>query len=189
MSVEWGLAALDDHVGPWTEQDYLALPPMGRRIELLDGALLVNASPVSLHQRMALRLAVEFERLRPIDLEALLSVDVRVGVDRILVPDVVVVRARQGSVQVWDPEDVLLALEIGSPGSVGMDRAVKPRLYADAGISVYVRVNLAGPTAAVGQLVDGRYVVDEIGSVLRLSEPFAAAIDLPALLNAPRAGT
>ena len=30
-------AALLDHVGPWTEQDYLALPEDRRRIELLDG--------------------------------------------------------------------------------------------------------------------------------------------------------
>ncbi len=187
MSVELGLAALDEHVGPWTERDYLALPPTDRRIELLDGALLVNASPVSLHQRMALRLAVEFERARPEGLEALLSVDVRVGVDRILVPDIVVVRANAASVQVWDPSDVVLALEIGSPGSLSMDRAIKPRLYAEAGIPVYVRIDLAGPTAAVGRLLDGRYVVDEIGPTLRLSDPFVVNIDLHALLNAPRA--
>jgi hypothetical protein len=33
------------HAGPWTEADYLQLPDDGLRIELIDGALLVNPPP------------------------------------------------------------------------------------------------------------------------------------------------
>jgi hypothetical protein len=47
-------ADLLEHVGPWTEHDYLALPPDRRRIELLDGSLLVSPSSGYRHQRAVL---------------------------------------------------------------------------------------------------------------------------------------
>ncbi|MGH3764662.1 MAG: hypothetical protein ACRDS0_31815 [Pseudonocardiaceae bacterium] len=46
-----------DHAGPWTEQDFLALPE-DRRIELLDGELLVSPSPRRRHQRLSMWLAM-----------------------------------------------------------------------------------------------------------------------------------
>jgi hypothetical protein len=46
---------LFDHDGPWTEQDFLALPEE-RRIELLDGELLVSPAPRHAHQRLSSRL-------------------------------------------------------------------------------------------------------------------------------------
>ena len=49
-----------------------------------------------------------------------------------------------------------MVVEIVSPGSVAADRAIKPRLYAEAGIAHYVRIERAGPTAIVGQLAGER---------------------------------
>ena len=42
---ENALAAALTHEGPWTERDYLTLPENNRRIELLDGGLLMSPNP------------------------------------------------------------------------------------------------------------------------------------------------
>jgi hypothetical protein len=84
-----------------------------------------------------------------------------------------------------------MAIEIVSRGSVAMDRAVKPRLYAAAGIRYYLRIELGspGPSARQYRLAGDRY--QEIGHTepqqrLRLTEPFALDVDLAALAAATR---
>jgi hypothetical protein len=78
-------------LGPWTEQDYLSMPDAdGFRVELIDGMLIVLSQPDGRHQKIATRLTREFERLLPDHLDALSSVNVRLGPDRIVGPDVVV---------------------------------------------------------------------------------------------------
>lgn len=44
---EHALAEALTHVGPWTEQDYRALSADNRRIELLDGGLLMSPNPTT----------------------------------------------------------------------------------------------------------------------------------------------
>lgn len=176
-----------DSVGPWSEEEFLALPGSNQRLELLDGALLVSPSPASWHQRLSTRLCFALETMRPDHLEVLPAVDVRLGSGQILVPDVVLVHACSENRQLWDAAEVCLAVEIVSPGSVAMDRAVKPRLYAEAGIATFVRIELTGPSAVVGTLSGDRYQLSEPSPILRLTEPFEVEIDLPALLAAPRA--
>lgn len=183
------LDAICAHGGPWTEASFYELPQSNRRIELLDGQLLMSPSPSTFHQLLSLGIAAELRRVCPPEWVVLQGVDVRVGAGRIFVPDVLVVRAPIRDLQVWDAADVALTLEIVSPGSRAMDRAVKPRLYAEAGIGVYVRVETSErPTATVGRLVGERYTAGDPASVLRLTEPFPAELDLPALPASPPAG-
>jgi Uma2 family endonuclease len=179
------------HEGPWTEADYLALPGDRGRIELLDGGLLVNPSASSRHQRLSSRLWLALETARPQGTEVLEAVNLRVAPSRILVPDLMVVTEPGSDRIMWDPADVLLVIEIVSPGSVAADRAIKPPLYASAGIPHYLRIELErwGPSAVSYRLEGGAYAVvaqTRPGQVLRQEQPFPAEVDLTALLAADR---
>lgn len=60
-------------------------------------------------------------------------------------PDVVVRRSPRVGRTVWiDPAEVVLAIEIVSPGSVVFDRLVKPVEYAHAGVPHFWRVERDG---------------------------------------------
>jgi Uma2 family endonuclease len=68
-----------EHVGPWTEQDYLALPADRRRIELLDGSLLVSPSAGYRHQRLSFQLCYALAVAAPPGFEMLEAINVRVA--------------------------------------------------------------------------------------------------------------
>lgn len=178
------------HVGPWTEEDFLALP-VDRRIELLDGALLVSPSARGNHQRLSLRLAFALDAAVPVGLEVLGAINVRVGPDKILIPDLAVIAVPGLGLAVYEAVDVALVVEITSPGNAVVDRVIKPQLYAQAGIPHYLRIEQgeAGPGAVVHRLQRGRYVEAarvEPGHPLVLTEPFAVTLDLAALAAATR---
>ena len=180
------VSPLDLHEGPWTEEAFLALPE-DRRIELLDGQLLMSPYASVRHQRLSSRLWATFERARPDHLQVLEAVNLRVGAGRILIPDGLITTRLDHDFTVVDAVDVLAVLEITSPGSTAAERAIKPRLYAEAGIPTYIRVELPGPTAVIGRLDGDRYGLGEPDRLLRLREPFEVAVDLPELLAADRA--
>lgn len=178
---------LFDHVGPWTEQDFLALPE-DRRVELLDGGLLVSPSARRVHQRLSFRFAAALDAVAPAALEVLEAINVRVAPGRILIPDIAVTTDPGADDVVADAAVVVMTVEIMSPGSVAADRALKPQLYAAAGIAHYLRVELgdAGPSAVAYRLRAGRYVAvarARPGDRLRLSEPFPVDVDLAELAS------
>lgn len=180
-----------DHVGPWTERDYLALPDDRRRIELLDGGLLVSPAAGGRHQRLSSQLWHALGRAAPSWLEVLEAINVRVAPGRILIPDLVVVANPGVDLTVWDPADVAMVVEIVSPGSIAADRAIKPQLYSAAGIEHYLRIELGnpGPASVVFRLQRGHYVVvASAGPVqpLCLTEPFPVDLDLAELAAATR---
>ncbi len=178
-----------EHTGPWTEEEFLALP-VDRRVELLDGDLLVSPSARLRHQRLSSRLAAALDAVMPVGLEVLEAINVRVGPGKILIPDLAVVTPGL-DLLVCEAADVTLVVEITSLGNAAADRAVKPQLYAQAGIPHYLRIELSadGPSAVVYQLEHDHYV--EVARVapdhpLVLTEPIAITLNLAALATATR---
>lgn len=129
-----------DHQGPWTEEDYLALPEIeGLRIELVDGELIMSPVGEHSHQRIAARLWSELDRLLPASYDVLPDVNVRLGEGRFNIPDVVVLRQPEDVVY-SEAGNVWLVAEVVSDSGRARDRIFKPALYAEAGIGLYLLV-------------------------------------------------
>jgi Uma2 family endonuclease len=178
------------HADPWTEAEFLALP-VDRRVELLDGALLVSPSARLRHQRLSSRLWAALDAAIPPGLEVLEAINVRVDPGKILIPDLVVVSVPGLDLTVCEAADVVQIVEITSPGNAAVDRAVKPQLYAQAGVRHYLRIELGetGPRAHAYRLNQNHYAqvtCAEPGQSLVLIEPIAVTLDLAALAAATR---
>jgi Uma2 family endonuclease len=164
---------------PMTWADLEKLPERdGHRYEILDGSLIVSASPTPWHQLVAGELSAILRAARPKGLVVLDAVDVDCG-QSVLEPDVLVVHASAVSSRAkrFRPEDVVLAVEVESPSSRRMDRLAKPSVYAEAGIPAYWRVCLDDPDApaVVVSVLDGE-AYREVGTV-RAGE--SVAVDVP----------
>ena len=169
--------------GGWTVDDLDALPESHYRYELTDGALTVSPSRSSLHQVLAARLLVQLEAVAPEPLVVTQAVEIRFGRQLTRVPDVLVVRSDQPERHWFAPSEVIVAVEIESPGSHLEDRATKPALYAHYGIPHYWRIELQ-PLLINRQVIGdgGGYQTIWAGPRLTVSEPFAVDIALTDLL-------
>ena len=187
MSVDALYEAVFAHPGPWTEDDYFALPEMPTKVELVDGVLVVNPLSNAVHQRLVQRIGVLLERTCPSgDWEVFPGLNVRLWPGHVRNPDVIVARA--GATALYVPaRDMLLLAEITSPGNFRQDRIAKHGDYATAGIPFYLRVDLEnGPDAieaTLFRLVDGEYreAASSVDGVLRSSLPWPFEADLRAL--------
>jgi Uma2 family endonuclease len=110
--------------------------------------------------------------------------------DQLFIPDIVVAdRAAVRKDPVAIPmEDVLLVVEIVSPGNAQVDRNLKPRAYAALGLENFWRLERAKgrPELVVHQLVGGAYQemvrVPSIATV-PVSGHFTVELDVPALFD------
>ncbi|TVT39862.1 Uma2 family endonuclease [Amycolatopsis rhizosphaerae] len=136
------------------------------------------------------RLASLLDRQLPDDLTALVNVEVIIDArypPTVRAPDVVitheqVVRLNQARLE---PVDVLLAVEIISPGTARTDRVTKMSEYAEAGIAHYWLIDLANPPSlTVHELVAGRYkAVAKSTGPIDLAEPVPLTIDPAELMR------
>jgi Uma2 family endonuclease len=128
--------------GGWTLADVKKLPE-GCRAEVIDGALIVNPSPLPIHQRIARRLASAVEVQLPGGWQLETDVDVMLVEEPLdyLTPDVVVFDVGHPLTERPIPGSaVLLVVEVVSKGSRREDRGSKPLAYAEAGIPYFWRV-------------------------------------------------
>jgi len=168
------------HSGPWTEEEFLALP-VETRLELVDGALVMSPSGANAHQRLASRIWGALDTAAATGWDVLAEPNVRLGPDRVLIPDVAVIARADMAAAINDAADVVLVVEVVGPGNAAVDRILEPRLYAEAGIRWYLRVEQEGPVGHLHVLDDGAYRETAHGPVLELTEPCPVTLDLPRL--------
>jgi Uma2 family endonuclease len=175
------------HVLPWTEEEYLALGETPDRVELFDGSLLVSPAPGNRHQAIAGRL---FAKLLPAaevaGLDVIEAVNVRLKLDRIPIPDLVIADPVDLDAAAVDAGTVHLVCEIVSPTNPATDRVLKMHYYAEARIPWYLLVEQA-PVLALRllRLEHAHYVehtVGRPGQPLRFTEPVSTEIDPADLL-------
>lgn len=155
--------AWPDHL--FTLEDWDALPEDDhRRVEVVEGNLLVSPRPRPLHQRAVNRLGHSLDRQLPSELCAADEVEVIIEETPLTVrsPDVIVT-----STKLFDENpprfraaDVRLVVEVLSEGSMRNDRVMKFAEYAEAGIPQYWIIDLKPPISMIAyRLVDGEYEV------------------------------
>jgi len=153
---------LERPVDGWTVADLDRWPESLVRYELTDGALTVSPSPSSLHQAVSGRLFARLDTACPDDLAVTQAVEIRFGPTLTRIPDLLVVRSTEPGRHWFSPEEVLLAVEIESPGSHVEDRIVTPSIYSAHGIPAFWRIEL-DPIRARRHAIDPGAAVGTIG--------------------------
>jgi Uma2 family endonuclease len=163
--------------------------------ELVEGRLLMSPSPAFDHHNAALELAVALRARLPKDLRVVTDLDVDLQLappeapgtvrrpDLLIATDKARLRVRQEG-GVLRASEVLLVVEVVSPGSARTDHIQKRSEYADAGIPHYWIVDISEPVSLLACHQAGEFGYADGGTVtgrFTATEPFPVEIDLDAL--------
>jgi Uma2 family endonuclease len=171
-----------------TADDYAALPEeVCRRIEIIDGGVLVNIAPSRSHQRVVRHFANALDEAARPTMAVASSVDLRLRDMPLLNrrPDIVVYDASLSDDVILRPEHCTLVVEVMAPESITADKLNKPAQYAAFGVPHFWRVeNLndeRGPTVFRYRLRPTAKTYTEVGvdsGKLVVTDPFPLSIDL-----------
>lgn len=153
-----------------------------RRWELSEGTLIMSPRPQVTHQRVSRQLTRLLQDHLPDGLEALPEIEVTTSSSfppSVRDPDIVVIRsgAVDGRTVRVPAADVVLIVEIVSPGSRRMDTVMKPHEYAKAGIEHYWIVDPEAPEWFLAYRLDGELYrpvavhQGDLGDHVRVHEP------------------
>ncbi|MGH8962549.1 MAG: Uma2 family endonuclease [Jatrophihabitantaceae bacterium] len=173
----------------WTFDDLLALPEDAdrRRYEVVDGSLVVSPSATPRHELASEEVRAAIRASLPIGFKVVgpLAVDLHPSYR---VPDLLVVPLAifGENSPLARPADVLLVVEVVSPGSETTDRVTKPAQYAAAGIGAFWRVETDPVSLTAYTLPAGAGTYTELGSwaagqIARIESPFPVEIALDSL--------
>ncbi|QNK80799.1 Uma2 family endonuclease [Nakamurella sp. PAMC28650] len=175
-----------------TLEEWDDLPEEGYRwAELAEGVLQVSPSPAMKHQLassellLALGPTARVAGFRVVtDMDVLVDPVFPATVRR---PDLSIVDLSSADPERLVARNVVLAVEIVSPGSGHRDRVTKPSVYAKAGILSYWILDIAGSAAVLDVFeLEGqayRRVQHADGGTVVITAPFTVAIDVDALLT------
>lgn len=174
-----------------TLDDWDALPEdNSAHFELQEGVLIVSPKPARRHQDSLLFLGWQVRGQLPAGWQALIDFEVVVQAEApatVRAPDLVVV-PREGPENRVPASDVLIAVEIISPGSRGIDTVLEAHEYAEAGIPHYWVVDLDPPAPSItvfglGAPGDGYAESQHATGELVTSVPFDLRIDVAGLVE------
>ena len=155
--------------------DLEAMPDDGHRYELIDGVLIVSPAPRIRHQRVAGHLYKALDQALPDGLELLFApVDVVLAEDTVIQPDLLVA-PREAFTERDLPTAPLLAVEVLSPSTRGVDLLLKKERLQRAGCAHYWVIDPDEPSIVAWSLADGAYhqTASAAGTeVFEVAEPF-----------------
>lgn len=141
-----------------THRDLDSMPDDGHRYELLDGVLVVSPAPRFRHQDAVGRLFKSLDAAASGDLKVLFApFDVLLADDTVIQPDLLVA-PRKAFTDRDLPGPPLLAVEVLSPSTRGIDLMLKKERLQRAGCPHYWVVDPDEPSITAWTLVDGAYV-------------------------------
>jgi Uma2 family endonuclease len=197
LSGMWSAGRLVAPSRPLSLAEYLAIGEVEPGYtELVEGSVVVSPSPFPRHGRARSRLVARLNTQLPGELEALPELDVDLalagpdGPGWSRRPDVVVASRtafdrvdREG--RILAAAEVVLAVEIVSPGSRRTDHVTERGEYADAGIGHYWIVDLGDPVSLLACHPAGEFGYADGGVVTArhtATAPFPVDLDLGALV-------
>jgi len=170
----WSPNPIRQRLANYFIEDVLNLPDDAPRVELRDGVMIVVPSPTYDHQDIAGLLWVWLRQQAPPKFRASQATGVALSLDTTYEPDVLLVSAEvDGALHYSMAHQVVLVVEVVSPGTKKRDRLEKPAEYAAAGIPHYWRVEQGPLHVFAYALVDGAYqLVADSETELVLTAPF-----------------